>query len=398
MDDVVKSRKRIYDLLDRLNAYIAEGPKESNPLFKHAKHGVNHRLIRKIIITPTKFYLTGPQLEMANRIIRTYKDRSDFFVRVTFTDEDFEQLSASESYNGDVFSRISEILDRNIDIGGFALSFLHYSNSQLRTQGCWFIVPKDDLTPERIRKRMGNFTNIRNPAKFGARMAQCFSSTTVTGKLAKDSIRRIKDVERDGFCFSDGVGRLGVRIADSIYSNLKTFMKTSKIKPSAYQFRMAGCKGGMTLLIFSLHHSLVLTVDPTIPEGEIQVRPSQWKFESEHYAMEICRSSFYSPGYLNRQFITILEALGVDKSVFLELKNEMVENLKKCESNPKDAIQILRQFQDDYGVSQMICTLIDSGFFQLQEVFLMNLLRLFYAIQVCCFFWVGLLMVIRSVI
>lgn len=65
---------------------------------------------------------------------------------------------------------------------------------------------------------------------------------------------------------------------------------------------MAGCKG-------------VLCVDKSIPADEIHLRPSQWKFQSEHWVLEICRSSFYSPGYLNRQFITILESIGIDKEV-----------------------------------------------------------------------------------
>ncbi len=91
---------------------------------------------------------------------------------------------------------------------------------------------------------MGDFRGIRNPAKFGSRMAQCFSSTTVTGRLIEDNIVQIPDVERNGHVFSDGVGRLGTLIAQNMLRQLRKYTRLTSANPSAYQFRMAGCKGG----------------------------------------------------------------------------------------------------------------------------------------------------------
>jgi RNA-dependent RNA polymerase len=116
--------------------------------------------------------------------------------------------------------------------------------SQLRVQGCWFFMSDKEITVERIRARMGSFQGIRNPAKYGARMAQCFSSTTVTGTLKMNKIILIPDVERNGHVFSDGVGKVGTIVAENIFRQLKRYVKLRSANPSAYQFRMAGCKGG----------------------------------------------------------------------------------------------------------------------------------------------------------
>jgi hypothetical protein len=123
-------------------------------------------------------------------------------------------------------------------------------------------------------------------------------------------------------------------------------------------------------------------VDPNVPPDQIQIRKSQMKFDSEHFAIEICRSSFFSPGYLNRQIITLLETLGISKETFIQIKDEIVQDLSFMLNNPNDAMKVLRQYEDSYGFSNMVIQLIQAGFFELKDPYLMNLLRVFYATQV----------------
>ncbi len=123
-------------------------------------------------------------------------------------------------------------------------------------------------------------------------------------------------------------------------------------------------------------------MDPNIPPDQIQIRKSQMKFDSEHFAIEICRSSFYSPGYLNRQIITLLETLRIPKEVFIQIKDEVVQDLSCMLDNPHDAIRVLKQYEDSYGFSNMVVQLIQAGFFELHDGYLMNLLKVFYATQV----------------
>lgn len=53
----------------------------------------NFALVRRVIITPSKIYLDGPEQEVSNRVLRQYKDHTDNFVRVSITDENFQQMN-----------------------------------------------------------------------------------------------------------------------------------------------------------------------------------------------------------------------------------------------------------------------------------------------------------------
>jgi RNA-dependent RNA polymerase len=97
-------------------------------LYRHKLLGWNHARIKKVIVTPTRIILTGPQTEMTNRIVRTYHEKSDQFLRITFTDEDFEPLAHDNIVYQNVYSRVRNILDQGLDIGNDHYSFLHYSN------------------------------------------------------------------------------------------------------------------------------------------------------------------------------------------------------------------------------------------------------------------------------
>uniref|UniRef100_U9T127 RNA-dependent RNA polymerase n=1 Tax=Rhizophagus irregularis (strain DAOM 181602 / DAOM 197198 / MUCL 43194) TaxID=747089 RepID=U9T127_RHIID len=48
-----------------------------------------------------------------------------------------------------------------------------------------------------------------------------------------------------------------------------------------------------------------------VKDNQVQVRPSQHKFESHHNVLEVNRGSTFISAYLNRQAITLLSALGI---------------------------------------------------------------------------------------
>lgn len=47
---------------------------------------------------------------------------------------------------------------------------------------------------------------IRIPAKCAARLGQCFSTTVDAARVEGRQLLRLPDVERNRYCFSDGVG------------------------------------------------------------------------------------------------------------------------------------------------------------------------------------------------
>ena len=54
---------------------------------------------------------------------------------------------------------------------------------------------------------MGNFDKEKNILKKFARKGQCFSTSKLVCELEKDQVTLgLKDIERNGYCFTDGVG------------------------------------------------------------------------------------------------------------------------------------------------------------------------------------------------
>jgi hypothetical protein len=126
-------------LLDYAVKY--DNSRSQNPyeLLKRHAHIV---LVHKLTLTPTGVYLEGPEPEVSNRVLRLYKDCSDYFMRVTSTDEDGEPVH----YDGrtdqkGVYARFKMFVESEYSIAGRSFSFLRFSYSSLRSQTCWFMVP-----------------------------------------------------------------------------------------------------------------------------------------------------------------------------------------------------------------------------------------------------------------
>ena len=85
----------------------------------------------------------------------------------------------------------------------------------------------------------------------------------------------IDDIERNNYCFTDGNGLVSKGLAKLINEKL-----SNRCLSSAYQIRMAGCKG-------------LIIIDPqsTFEQFYIKIRPSMKKFESNDWTLEICDSS-----------------------------------------------------------------------------------------------------------
>jgi RNA-dependent RNA polymerase len=95
--------------------------------------------------------------------------------------------------------------------------------SQLRDHACWYFAPAVQngtiVNANSIRTWMGDFGHIRSVAKYAARLGQCFSSTMPV-EVSKYLIKEIPDIERNGYCFSDGIGRISRRLAETICKEL----------------------------------------------------------------------------------------------------------------------------------------------------------------------------------
>ncbi|KAI0838177.1 RdRP-domain-containing protein [Hypoxylon sp. FL0890] len=325
--------------------------------------------VRKVVITPTTMYLSSPAPEPSNRILRHYANYEDRFLRVQFTDELMKGRifpAPDHAKDNALFNRVHRTLQNGIRIGGRHFQYLASGNSQFRENGAWFFCPTDFLTCDNIRNWMGDVNHIRIVAKYAARLGQCFSTTRIPkSSPIGQTIKHIQDIEYNGWCFTDGVGKIAPSRAKFLVQNLNMNMSVTNI-PSTFQFRLGGSKG-------------ILVQWPDVPFNEVHLRPSQNKFESISKGLEVVKTSRYSVATLNRQTIMILNCLGVPDVVFEDMMKKQVANYELAMEDPQVAMQILSKYVDQNGVTTTIAQMIADGFMHAKEPFFMTILQVWRA-------------------
>ncbi|KAF1947306.1 RdRP-domain-containing protein [Clathrospora elynae] len=322
-------------------------------------------LQRSVIITPTMMHVASPAMETSNRIIRKYEADADRFIRVKFSDEKTEgQLRNMPNDRAEaVFDRVRRAMKNGIVVAGRYYEFLAFGNSQFREHGAYFYAPTSSKSADDIRLSLGQFSHIKTVAKFGARLGQCFSTTRAMRVTVK--IRNISDIERNGYNFSDGVGKLSLFLAQMAAQELG-LSNAFDDPPSLFQFRLGGCKG-------------VLALDLKITGNEVFIRPSQQKFEAEFMGLEIIRSSALATPFFNRQVIIVLSNLGVRDHVFIRKQQAMVNDYETAMIDEDVAVQKLRKHIDMNQTTLTMAGMVLDGFMRARDPFIMSLLKLWRA-------------------
>ncbi|KAI1499999.1 RdRP-domain-containing protein [Biscogniauxia marginata] len=323
--------------------------------------------IRKVVVTPSTIHLNTPTPEPSNRVLRNYTSYIDRFLRVQFTDELVKGRifpSPDSEENNALFNRVFRTLSNGIRIGDRHFKFLACGNSQFRENGAYFFSETDDLTCDQIRSWMGEVNHIKIVAKYAARLGQCFSTTrTPKGIPIGQSISAIPDIEHNGWCFSDGVGKISATLAEYIARHLRLGKRNV---PSAFQFRLGGHKG-------------LLVAWPGLPFNNIKLRPSQDKFNSVSKGIEIIKASQFSVATLNRQTISILSSLGVPDAAFVDMLKDQLKNYDLAMDDPQIAMKLLNKYVDENGITTMIAQMILDGFMQTKEPFFVAVLQVWRA-------------------
>jgi hypothetical protein len=89
----------------------------------------------------------------------------------------------------------------------------------------------------------------------------------------------------------------------------------------------------------------MISLDTRLQGEALVLRPSMIKFDGTNKTdIEICESAYKPlPAYLNRQFIKILEDMGVEDSYFLNLQKKEVDRLRMITDNPMNASSFLKR-------------------------------------------------------
>ncbi|KAJ1418369.1 RNA-dependent RNA polymerase, eukaryotic-type [Sesbania bispinosa] len=323
--------------------------------------------VHRVQVTPSKIYFCGPEVNLSNRVLRNYPEDIDNFLRVSFVDEDMDRLHSADliqpSSTADleretkIHQRVFSTLKNGIEIGDKRFEFLAFSSSQLRDNSVWMFASRIGLTASDIRKWMGDFHEIRNVAKYAARLGQSFSSSRETVSVGRHEIEVIPDIElRRGevkYCFSDGIGKISAELAQEV-------AKRCGCKdhiPSAFQIRYGGYKG-------------VVAIDPT-SSTKLSLRKSMCKYKSENTKLDVLAWSKPKPCFLNRQVIILLSTLGVKDRVFRRKQREIVNQLKMVSRKPFKAVDMMSPGE----ITNMLREMLICGFHPTKEPFLSMMLQ-----------------------
>ena len=357
LEKVVDKQHIYYEPMDIFKIRIKGTPHKSIP-----KHCVMQRSIN---ITPTMMHVASPVMEISNRITRQYLADAERFIRVKFSDEKGEgPLRNMTGGRADaLFNRVSRAMEYGIIVAGQYYEFLAFGNSQLREHGAYFYAPTSTKSAHDIRMTLGQFDHIKTVAKYGARLGQCFSTTRAMRTTV--TVKKIPDIERNGYTFTDGVGKLSLFLAQMAAQDLGLH-NAFKDPPSLYQFRLGGCKG-------------VLALDPAITKREVHIRPSQYKFDALYTGLEIIRCSSLATPFLNRQIIMILSYLGVSDNVFVRKQQQIMNSYQLAMTDKTEATRCLLKHIDMNQTTLTMASMVLDGFMDSREPFMMSLLNLWRA-------------------
>ncbi|UKZ56142.1 hypothetical protein TrVGV298_009970 [Trichoderma virens] len=328
------AEKLVADVIEGEQMQRAEDPMRTSPYGPQLPE--HQAWVLKVMVTPTRIMLHGPDGENKNRVLRMFPQHSDYFARVIFGDEDGQDLALLPSVNNSaIFERYRKIMKDGIHVAGRKFEFLGFSHSSLRSHSAWFCAPFVDKMElqnnDSIIRSLGDFSDIRIPAKCAARIGQAFSETPYAVDILKCGIgiKYIPDVKTaDGKrVFSDGVGTISWDAMEEIWDRLP--MNNSA--PTCFQVRLGGIKG-------------MLSLDSRLKGKVICIRKeSMMKFpSSDQTTLGICDTASKPLRLvLNRQTIKILEDMGTNFEWFIDQQNKALDVLRNVTASASNTSTFL---------------------------------------------------------
>ena len=282
--------------------------------------------VQRCTITPTFILFAPYALAQGNRILRDFLSTPVLAMLCSYKMEDFKE---GRWNNQILIEYIKYIMAIGFPLGEKIYKFFNFSQSQFRNKACWLLTE-----PDKILRKTGNYSKIKNVAKFGARVSQNLTTTIKTIKIPSKNIIKINDITKESsieiydqenklkkktkkikYIFSDGVGKISYNLAKKI----SQILKLNDGIPSCFQGRFLGCKGVWTTMFQDFNNN-------------IYIRPSQDKYfvkpKREENYFELCDYSRYIQAYLNRQIILLLNCLGIKNEVFIKKLINYEKNLK----------------------------------------------------------------------
>lgn len=306
-------------------------------------------VIHRLDVTPAAYNMEGPEWMGSNRVLRMFPDHHDHFLKVSFVEENLTKIQQGRDFKLDAIlsDRWELILNGGLQLCGRTFQFLGFSSSSLKEHSVWFLSPFELdgrlVTADSVRDQLGDFSHIRCPPRLAARIGQTFTTTTHSFDLAPGEVKKIEDITRGGYIFSDGVGTISQELLECIWK--RTITDKSATKPVVYQIRLGGSKG-------------VLSLDKTLKDRQVCLRPAMTKFEAANTHLELANKGHIIQFFLNRQFIVLLESLGLPRGNLITLQDREVNSLALASRSVEDAKRLYRRYS--LGVASDLSGILDT--------------------------------------
>src|SRR5579859_615675 len=297
----------------------------------------NSVFILRLDVTPAAFNLEGPEWMGSNRFLRLFPNHHDYFLKVSFAEEDLGRIwqTREMSLTAITDGRWKGFLKSEIMLAGRRFEFLGFSSSSLKEHSVWFVSAfwhGHEVDAQSLRDMLGDFSEIRCPPRFAARLGQTFTTTSHSLNMEEEDTKKLRDVLHNGHVFSDGVGTISQSMLERIWDASAT---NEVVKPVAYQIRFGGAKG-------------VLALDPRLEGIQICLRESMIKFTAPYDQLELANKGKVLPFFLNRQMIVVLESLKLPRENLIQLLDLAIQRLEEASKDFKSAMRLFQQ----YGLGQ----------------------------------------------
>ncbi|CAM9519154.1 unnamed protein product, partial [Choristocarpus tenellus] len=173
--------------------------------------------VRRVYVTPLRVVCRPEEPEMSNRILRSFPEHADRFLRVSLVDEHLGRLPMIDSGDG-IHKRARACPQSDTTfVPGCPQTCVLYSalvhRLQLREHSCWFYAETSKLRAGKIRGWVGNLSNITVVGKHAARLGQTLSCTTATVRVPQHRQQLVQDKECGEYMFTDGCGMMSEGLA-----------------------------------------------------------------------------------------------------------------------------------------------------------------------------------------
>ena len=255
------------------------------------------------IVTPShRVICLPPLLTQSNRLFRKYPQYQ--FLNIAFRDEQLQNLQGESSTKF-----VKDIIQIGIEINGDKFDFLLCSGSQLRSKHAIFLLIQDITSAvkivQQIRFELIGNSEIYNKSKYLSRLGLFLTSDYPTVFIEQYATFSLPDLfATNQLMLTDGAGKIAKSLSDKVVKQLNDENQSVVDTPSAFQIRLAGLKGVLTVCNdFS---------DPDFrryPHHSILYRESMKKIDWTHSTLCIVKYAKYNECFLNVQVINLITSL-----------------------------------------------------------------------------------------